>query len=258
MCEITHIGHPHTRLISYILIIHLIEIYWCLLDPLNMFATRDPLYNKFKALKGGVFTIEGIIGVGKTTLGRSLEAFLNSIGLKARFYPEYVNKELLSQYIGDMKRYAYSFQMVMLCKRIEIYREAERFANEGGVALIDRSIIGDMTFARMQKDNGNFTDDEWRIYLSLMKQEIQLTPTASVYLYCTADTSLARVKQRGIEAEIKGYTREYMEQLHKAYEVSISECTNVKHIWIGWDTSMKLENGLLTNNLTQEILAMLL
>ena len=35
-------------------------------------------------------------------------------------------------------------------------------AKKGGIALIDRSIIGDMTFARMQKDNGNFTEEEWQ------------------------------------------------------------------------------------------------
>lgn len=44
----------------------------------------------------------------------------------------------------------------MLCKRIELYRTAERFAAIGGIALIDRRIIDDITFARMQRDNGNF------------------------------------------------------------------------------------------------------
>ena len=130
-------------------------------EVFTMFSPRNEDYDTFKSLKGGVFTIEGVIGVGKTTVGRSLEKYLNDIGIRANFYPEYVNKELLAQYIGDMKRYAYAFQMIMLCKRIEIYRDAERYADTGGVALIDRSIIGDMTFAKMQYDNGNFTKDEW-------------------------------------------------------------------------------------------------
>ncbi|CAH6420524.1 Hypothetical protein HVR_LOCUS1214 [uncultured virus] len=38
-----------------------------------IFASRNPLYEKYKSLRAGVYTIEGIIGVGKTTLGRSLE-----------------------------------------------------------------------------------------------------------------------------------------------------------------------------------------
>ena len=223
-----------------------------------MFATRNPFYNKFKSLRFGVFTIEGVIGVGKTTVGRSLEKFVNEIGIPCKFFPEYVNKELLTQYISNMPRYAYSFQMVMLFKRIEIYRDAERFASNGGIALIDRSIIGDMTFAQMQKDNGNFTSDEWNIYLSVMQQDIQLTPTASLFLRCSSDTSLERVKKRGVQAEISGYTLEYMDQLCKAYDKSISECNNVRHIMMNWDSPLKIENGYLANELVCEILEKLL
>ena len=219
-----------------------------------MFVTRKPEYEKFKSLKGSVFTIEGIIGVGKTTLGKSLELYLNNIGLSAKFFPEYFNKKLLGQYIGNMKRYAYSFQMIMLCKRIEIYREAEKFAATGGIALIDRSIIGDMTFARMQKDNGNFTEDEWSTYLSLMNQEIQLTPTASVYLRCTAETSLRRVVKRGIEAEIKGYTPNYMQQLRDAYETSIHECNNVRHVCLEWDDPLMIQCEYLLDEYVVDIL----
>lgn len=219
-----------------------------------MFAARHPQFNRFKCLKGSVFTIEGIIGVGKTTLGRSIESYLNEIGLPTKFFPEYINAELLAQYISDMKRYAYTFQMVMLCKRIEIYREAERYAATGGIALVDRSIIGDMTFAQMQHDNGNFTAAEWNTYLSLMRQEIQLTPAGSIYLRCSPGTSLARVKTRGIEAEIKGYAPEYMEMLHNAYEKNIRACTNVRHLIVDWDLPTPLTDGRIGNELLHQIL----
>lgn len=223
-----------------------------------MFASRNSNYDHFRSLKGGIFTIEGIIGVGKTTLGKSLVYYLNEIGLEAKFYPEYMNKDLLNQYIEDMKRYAYTFQMIMLCKRIEIYREAERYAATGGIAIIDRSIIGDMTFARMQKDNGNFTESEWQVYLSLMKQEIQLTPTKSLFLKCTPCTSMDRVKLRGIESEIKGYDIKYMEQLYAAYEISINECNNVNHIILEWDNPISLNDGYITNKLIKNILIQLI
>ena len=89
----------------------------------------DPC-DKYESLRYGIYTIEGIIGVGKTTLGKSLEKFLNERGIKTKFYPEYVNKDLLDQYIKNMKQYAYSFQLVMLFKRLEIYREAVRFSKK--------------------------------------------------------------------------------------------------------------------------------
>lgn len=223
-----------------------------------MFTERHSQYNTYKSLKSSVFTIEGIIGVGKTSLGKSLEKYLNNINIKAKFYPEYVNKELLCQYINDMKKYAYSFQLVMLFKRIEIYREAERFAASGGVALIDRSIIGDMTFAHLQKNNGNFTDEEWETYLSVMKQEIQLTPTASIYLKCTLDIAMQRINKRGIEAEIKGYTIEYLEQLNDAYECAIANCINVRHIPINWNSDVITDNNYLNDDSVISILNLLL
>lgn len=219
-----------------------------------MFNQRRPLYNQFKSLKCGIYTIEGIIGVGKTTLGRSLERLLNDNDIETKFFPEYVNKELLDQYIGDMGKYAYSFQMIMLCKRIETYRQAEVFASKGGVALIDRSIIGDMTFARMQKDNGNFTQSEFDIYLSLMKQDIQLVPTASIFLRCSPEIAIKRIMTRGIEAEINGYSIEYLKQLYNAYEKSVAECDNVKHIMIDWDDGTIIKDGYLTQDVARDIL----
>lgn len=213
-----------------------------------MFAERPPQYNIYKSLRAGIYTIEGIVGVGKTTLGKAIEQFLNEIGISAKFYPEYVNALLLSQYISNMEKYAYGFQLVMLFKRLEIYREAERFAATGAVAIIDRSLVGDLTFAQMQKVNGNFTMEEWETYLSVAKQEIQLTPTASIYLKCSPEVALERIKKRGIEAEIKGYSLNYLEQLNNAYEHAIANCTNVRHIIVDWNT--EFDDNSVVNILT--------
>lgn len=219
-----------------------------------MFANRGDHFGRFRSMRGGVYTLEGGIGAGKTTLGRSAEKFLNRNGLQAKFYPEYVNKPLLNQYLGDMAKYAYTFQLFMLSKRIEIYRDAERFAATGGIALIDRSIIGDMTFARMLVDDGKITAGEFAIYQNLMKEEIQLVPQASVYLYCTAQTLLLRVHKRGIKSEIAGYTPEYMNKLHAAYMTSMKACTNVPHILLDWNAPALLETGLVADSMVVQIL----
>lgn len=223
-----------------------------------MFANRNPIYEKYKSLKAGVYTIEGIIGVGKTTLGKSLEDFLNKNGLKAKFFPEYVNKKLLGQYISNMPKYAYGFQMFMLAKRIETYRQAELFASTGGIALIDRSILGDNTFCDMQLQNGNITPEEYQIYLDVMKHEIQLTPSASIYLRCSTDISLERIKKRGIKEEINGYSVEYLQQLNDAYENTISKCNNVKHVIIDWNNPQDIVDGRLSDIFILSILDFLL
>ena len=219
-----------------------------------MFAARHPLYKKFKGMKGEIIELEGGIGAGKTTLGKSLAAFLNSIGMDAKFFPEYTNSEFLDAYIGDMPKYAFAFQMFLLAKRIEIYREAERYAATGAVAIVDRSIIGDMTFAKMQKANGNFTEQDWVIYLSTMKQEIQKAPTTLVYLKCDVPTLLDRIKKRGIESEIKGYDSGYLHQLNEAYASSIAEAEDVTCLQMEWNEDAAIVDKLLTHDFIEGLL----
>lgn len=219
---------------------------------------NNKLLELFSPLRGSIYLIEGIIAVGKTTCGKSLEKFLKDIGLEARFYQEYVNEVRLAEYISDMKKYAFSFQMFMLEKRIEIYRQAEEFASKGGIAFIDRSIVGDVTFAQMQRDNGNFTEDQWIKYCSAVGNEQDLNPTACIYPKCSTETAMKRLHRRNRSSEVNGYTSEYMEQLRLAYEKVIRLCNAVKYIVIDWDKDRDLVDGLLSSGDCIEILKLLL
>lgn len=219
-----------------------------------MFASRHPSYDSYRHLIGSIITLEGLIGVGKTCLGRSIVKFLENIGFKAKFFPEYVNQKFLDKYIKNMEKYSFAYQVMMLCKRIKIYEDAERFAATGGIAIIDRSLIGDMSFARMQKDKGYFTKQDWEDYLSMAEDEIQLSPTASIFLECSSQISLDRVKRRGVESEIKGYTIEYMDELRNAYIASIKECNNIKHVSIDWSKDIPLTDGLIDDSSVKDVL----
>lgn len=216
------------------------------------------LVDLFARLKGGVYPIEGVIAVGKTTFGKSLEAFLNKIGLKTKFYQEYVDDKLLAQYISDMKKYAFSFQIFMFNKRLEIYHEAKEFAAKGGISFIDRSIIGDITFAQMQKDNGNFTDNEWNEYCITLGKVGDISPTACIYLQCSTETAMKRLCKRNCQVEVSGYTQEYMEQLQNAYKTVIGLCDDVKYVTINWDDDLSVVDGHLDSNEVIRILKLLL
>ena len=213
-----------------------------------MFNDRHPMYEEFRHFRGGIYIIEGIIGAGKTTLGNSLETYFNDIGIECKFYKEYVNKELLNQFIGDMTKYAYSYQMIMLIKRLEIYKEAEEFSKLGGIAFIDRSLVGDMTFAKMHHNKKNISDSEWEIYNNFVKNEKVLTPTACIYLDCDINTSIDRIKTRGIISEINGYNNNYLNELKNMYDDVINNQKNVKVIKIDWNDSMILKDRLITDD----------
>jgi len=221
-----------------------------------MFSDRHPKYNTFKQLRGGIYVIEGIIGAGKTTFGKSAEKYFNNIGLECKFFPEYVNSDLLTQFIQDMKKYAYPFQLCMLFKRIETYKEAEKFAKMGGIALVDRSIAGDMTFAKMHVDNENISIEEWNIYLAVLKSELLPSPSSCIYLKCSSEISLNRIKNRGRESEIDGYTLDYLNNLTNIYDNILQTQDNV--IIINWNDSMTIINNELSEYDIENILHKLL
>lgn len=174
-------------------------------------------------LRGILIVVEGSIGVGKTTAGKAIEENLKSKGIDAIFYPEYVNNDYLNLFLSDMKAYAFGFQSVMLSKRIAIYREARAHTKKGGVAIVDRSILGDIAFAVMHHKNGNINSIEWAAYLSMVKQELKDSPDYIIYLDCELDEEMERIRKRSRGLESTAYTREYLSNLKDAYMKAFEE-----------------------------------
>lgn len=218
-----------------------------------MFNQRPRCYYNFSCLRASVITIEGGIGVGKTSLGRSIERFLNKLGIKTKFFPEYVNQTLLTQFIGDMKRYAYSFELFMLAKRAEIYRDAQRFADLGGLAIIDRSINGDWAFTKMQYDAGRITEEDWKTYQDILNAENFYEPSLTIFLDCSIERSLARINKRGRDGE-SGYTEDYLQKLEIAYQESFERVDHEIH-YLHWDEDKNLDDdGYLSDDDIEEFL----
>lgn len=218
-----------------------------------MFSQRPRYYHNFTCFRASVITIEGGIGVGKTSLGRSIERFLNKIGIKAKFFPEYVNQTLLAQFIGDMNRHAYSFELFMLAKRAEIYRDAQRFADLGGLAIIDRSINGDWAFTKMQYDAGRITEDDWVTYQDILKAENFNEPSLTIFLDCDIERSMARISKRGRGCE-SDYTVEYLQKLGTAYDESFDRI-NHQIYYFEWDEDKNLdEDGHLLDDDVEKFL----
>lgn len=199
----------------------------------EMFRTMNPDFYRFSSLRSSVICLEGSIGVGKSTLGKHLEAYLNSIDLKAKFFTERVDYNFLKYYIADMKKYAFPFQVRMLAGRVDVYREAQEFAQTGGISIIDRSITGDVAFAFMQYEKGFFDEKDWEIFNSILRSDAYPAPHLILYLNCAVDTCLRRIKTRGISSE-SNYTSEYLEGLNKSYNYSMGQVKgNIKKI--DWD-----------------------
>lgn len=168
-------------------------------------------------LIGKIISIEGVIGVGKTTLGKSLERYIKrSYGIDVVFYTEPFNQKMLEQFLTNQKKYAYPFQLYMLTRRQLNYARAQDVKNTNTCAIIDRSLAGDYVFAKLQQMRGNITDEDFAIYQSVYDEFGPYKPHHVLYLNVPPETAMERIRNRDREGE-KAYTDEYLTDLSKVY-----------------------------------------
>jgi deoxyadenosine/deoxycytidine kinase len=194
----------------------------------GIFQNSSDEMKKYSQLKGRIIAIEGPIGVGKTTLGQSMAAYLNQIGIPAIFLEEKYNIDFLELFckgtVGG-KNYGFPFQMSMLNACQHNYLEAEwhsgkKSSGESKVVIVDRTIWGNAVFAAMHHEKGNITDDEFQVYLSCIKQYSPYKFDHIIYLDIDPKTSHRRIQHRARESE-KVYTLEYLQSLDRAYYYQI-------------------------------------
>lgn len=202
---------------------------------------QSELYNTLKCLRGHLIVLEGTISAGKTTLGQNIVDLLSQSDLPVKFFQEYVNESLLQQYISNMGKYSYSFQLIMQSHRIHNYKLARQFSNQGGIAIVDRSIIGDYAFALMQKNKGFITEQEWLIYNDIFVQENIIQPDGIIYLACSSNIVIHRISQRGIKCE-SAYDETYLLELEEAYKIAF-EANKITCLTIDWNKDRSNKKG---------------
>ena len=107
-----------------------------------------------------MIVIEGVVGVGKSSLMR----ILGKEGY-TEFEEPVVNNPILDKFYHDRTRYSFPLQVFFLNKRFEHIKKAKDVTN----AVMDRSIYGDAIFARMLNINHEMSDEEFGIYLELLE-----------------------------------------------------------------------------------------
>jgi deoxyadenosine/deoxycytidine kinase len=153
--------------------------------------------------------IEGVIGVGKTTLARRL-----SKTLEAALLLEVVEENpFLARFYDDPEAYAFQTQVFFLLSR---YRQQLEIAQRD---LFAEGVVSDYIFAKDQIfATINLSDEELALYRTIVPLlEARLAkPDLVVYLQATVDVLLERIKRRGRPFE-RDISREYLETLSDAY-----------------------------------------
>lgn len=153
--------------------------------------------------------IEGVIGIGKTSLARLLVKKMGGTPVL-----EVVEENpFLVKFYEDRKSYAFQTQIFFLLSR---YKQLKHFLQ---MDLFYERLISDYLF---EKDKIfaylNLSDDELILYehiIQFMIKEIP-KPDLVVYLQANPDTIMARIKERDRPYE-RGISKEYLEDLNEAY-----------------------------------------
>jgi deoxyguanosine kinase len=157
------------------------------------------------------FAVEGVIGVGKTTLARMLQPSFEA-DLVLEVFEE---NPFLSNFYSDRARYAFQTQIFFLLSR---YHQQRRNINER--LEIAKAVISDYTF---EKDalfaRINLKGDELDMYYNVQQAlaEKITPPNLVVYLRATTDTLMKRIAQRDRPYE-RTMEREYIDLLNRSYD----------------------------------------
>ena len=155
--------------------------------------------------------IEGVIGVGKTTLARLLQpAFQSALLLEV-----FEENPFLSDFYADRERYAFQTQVFFLLSRYHQQRKAVgELLSETENLFSDYTFEKDALFARINLD-GDELEMYYRVHDALAEKIIR--PDLILYLRASTDILMQRIAFRDRPYE-RNMEKDYIHQLNAAYE----------------------------------------
>jgi deoxyguanosine kinase len=156
-------------------------------------------------------TVEGPIGIGKTSLARAISERFQFALLK-----EIVDENpFLGKFYDNIEEWSFQTEMFFLCNRYKQLGDInEHYLSKDKPVVADYHIMKNLIFAQR-----TLNDQEYKKYLDIYQILTKDMPKPNVIIYLNAslDTLLKRIKMRGREVE-KNISPLYLEQLSLDYE----------------------------------------
>ncbi len=154
-----------------------------------------------------LLSIEGPIGVGKTSLARII---VSELGFKGTYELSYKNP-YLNDFYNDVERYSFPIQIEFLVNR---FRQWRLIQNTDKDLVCDYFFYKDEIFAQM-----NIKGEDIRLYRRIYNQMLKhiKPPDYVVYLSASPEVLIERIEKRGRVYE-RSIKYEYLWNLHNHYE----------------------------------------
>jgi deoxyadenosine/deoxycytidine kinase len=161
--------------------------------------------------------IDAVVGAGKTVYVDMLSKEMNI----PCFHEPVQDNPILDKFYHDRKRYSFPLQIFFLNRRFEMLKHASELEKP---SLMDRSIYGDMIFAKLLYEEGNMEKEEYMLYHDLLVNMLDHVeaPKLMIYLKIDTDSAIERIKKRGRDYE-QIVERGYWERLNREYENYFSD-----------------------------------
>ncbi|MCH6269534.1 deoxynucleoside kinase [Neobacillus citreus] len=156
-------------------------------------------------------TVEGPIGVGKTSLAKAISRHFEFELLK-----EIVDENpFLGKFYENIEEWSFQTEMFFLCNRFKQLGDINsHYLSKNKSVVADYHIFKNLIFATR-----TLSPDEYKKYYKIYQilTEDMPKPNVIIYLHASLDTLLKRIKIRGREVE-KNISPLYLEQLSIDYE----------------------------------------
>lgn len=151
-------------------------------------------------------TVEGPIGVGKTSLSKII-----SENFEFHLLKEIVDENpFLNKFYEDINEWSFQTEMFFLCNRYKQLNDTKKLIlSKDQPVVADYHIFKNLIFAKRTLQPSEF--HKYKDIYQILTMDM-IRPNIVIYLYASVDTLMKRIAMRGREFE-KVISKDYMERL---------------------------------------------